>query len=287
MNWRQRPRSQLIVPEHCQYASTGATAPSANSELPDYEFVRAAVYGQAQERRANEALAAESDEHRELLEMADEEIEKKKCELDRLSDENDALRGKCQALERRLAVKQLAASSAGVVEDVRPKTVENVGEAIEAARAHLPYVVIPDEAVAKDVWDKTAWANDVWQRFQFLNEYAERSPSMNPYMWAKCGKSKFEYGGTHGLAMQESKTVKGWQMNSRHSLGGGKSRWFPVDPAVEPSGEVLMFAHFKFGRRSGGETLRIHFYDDAKRSGGTGKIHVGYIGTHLLTENTD
>jgi len=62
----------------------------------------------------------------------------------------------------------------------------------------------------------------------------------------------------------------------------GHERVRPVPTDVDPSGQVLMAAHFKPTWR---DTFapRMHYYDD---SNGTGKIYIGYIGRHLTTKDS-
>ena len=44
-----------------------------------------------------------------------------------------------------------------------------------------------------------------------------------------------------------------------------------------------MHAHLKVAEGGGQNIPRIYFYDDAK--GGTGKVHIGFIGPHRLVPN--
>ena len=60
-------------------------------------------------------------------------------------------------------------------------------------------------------------------------------------------------------------------------------RCFPVPTAVESSGWVHMFAHFKCAR-VGMVSPRLHYFDDFSR---TGKVYIGYIGRHLPNTQTN
>jgi hypothetical protein len=73
------------------------------------------------------------------------------------------------------------------------------------------------------------------------------------------------------VSLRESPTVCHIK---RHS--GQRVRRVPV--TVDPSGRVFMGAHIRIGRRG-----RLHYYDDMA---GTGKMYVGYIGSHLSTSDS-
>lgn len=59
-------------------------------------------------------------------------------------------------------------------------------------------------------------------------------------------------------------------------------RVFPVPAAVDPSGRVLMDAHFKPTHKDS-FAPRMHYFDDTN---GSGKVYVGYIGKHLTNTRT-
>ena len=61
-----------------------------------------------------------------------------------------------------------------------------------------------------------------------------------------------------------------------------EERTFPVPPAVARSGRLFMPEHISLD--NGGIAPRLHYYDD--RRGQTHKVHIGYIGPHLLSRDT-
>lgn len=70
---------------------------------------------------------------------------------------------------------------------------------------------------------------------------------------------------------------------STTTLGNwGDERVFPVPREVDPSGKILMAAHF---RPTWADMFapRMHYYDDTDN---TGKVYVGYIGRHLKNTKT-
>jgi hypothetical protein len=62
-----------------------------------------------------------------------------------------------------------------------------------------------------------------------------------------------------------------------------EERTFPVSLIVDPDGKRYMPEHIILG--SGGISPRLHYYDD--RKGPTGKVHVGYLGEHLQSRDTN
>jgi hypothetical protein len=60
-------------------------------------------------------------------------------------------------------------------------------------------------------------------------------------------------------------------------------RVFPVPPAVDPTRQIFMEAHFKIAQ-SGIVSPRLHYYNDVR---GSGQVYVGYIGTHLRNSQTN
>ncbi|MGW0891990.1 hypothetical protein [Saccharopolyspora sp. NPDC002578] len=56
------------------------------------------------------------------------------------------------------------------------------------------------------------------------------------------------------------------------------ARTFPVPPEVDASGHAFFGAHVKIDR-SGGVAPRLHYFDDTR--GPTAAVHIGYLGPHL------
>lgn len=83
--------------------------------------------------------------------------------------------------------------------------------------------------------------------------------------------------GPAGPRERESETVTDCERFS-------EQRCLPVDPRVDPSGRVHMWAHLKIAQGGGPTAPRVYFYDDTR--GPTGKVHVGFIGPHRYMENT-
>lgn len=136
-----------------------------------------------------------------------------------------------------------------------------------------------DRVLEVDRRDATGrYASAFWQQVRTLHDYAE-------------ARSKGFNGGVHGYltddrvdgtkcppkqhASKESETVLN-NTKWRHE------RVFPVPIEADPSGEVLMEAHFK---PTWSDTFapRMYYFDDVAQSG---KVYIGYIGKHLTNTQT-
>ena len=61
------------------------------------------------------------------------------------------------------------------------------------------------------------------------------------------------------------------------------ARTFKVSPEIDPSGKVYMSEHLILG--DGGTAPRLYYYDDKR--GPTHKVHIGYVGPHLRSRDTN
>jgi hypothetical protein len=135
-----------------------------------------------------------------------------------------------------------------------------------------------DKALEVDVREPTPrYAHAFWDYVHVLYDYAEGyaqgriSVGVHLYLTSdnigghKCPPDRHASG-------ESDTTLNRW----------GNERILPVPTEVDPSGTVLMAAHFKPTWR---DTFapRMHYYIDIN---GTGKIYIGYIGRHLTTKDT-
>lgn len=128
------------------------------------------------------------------------------------------------------------------------------------------------EVKKRDTFGK--YARDLWDYVHVLHDYAElkeaRAFEGNLHMYLTDESHDGHRCSPTRHAGRESDTV----------LNNDKwrsERMFPVPETVEPSGQVLMDAHFKPTHRDQ-FAPRLHYYDDTAKSG---KIYIGYIGRHL------
>lgn len=121
------------------------------------------------------------------------------------------------------------------------------------------------------------YAKMFWQYIRVLHEYAEACVNDG---FAGSVHTYLTEGRGHGVtptrhASRESDSVL-------HNTKWRAERVFPVPTDVDPTGKILMAAHFKPTHR---DTFapRMHYFDDTAR---TGKIYIGYIGRHLTNTLT-
>jgi hypothetical protein len=168
-----------------------------------------------------------------------------------------------------------------------PDEVQDTSEAVLFAQEFLSeWLSVPDSA-ARELDDidtapnAFAWGNTTWRGLQALAQYAR---DRRDGRWARGGFWEWcEAGGPLAwpatpkkLSMKESEGV---QNNQRLR----DKRSFSVDPAVDPRGQVVMWAHMKISEGGGDLAPRIYFHDDT--AGTTKKVHVGFVGPHRLVPN--
>ena len=106
-----------------------------------------------------------------------------------------------------------------------------------------------------------------------LQAYAQdNSPDRgSPQQWC--------YKGGRGAAVSANMIAMTESLSVRRTLAFLDARRFAVDQRLVSSGRTVMLAHIKLG--NGQHAARLYFRDDTR--GGTGRVHVGYIGPHLPT----
>ena len=165
-----------------------------------------------------------------------------------------------------------------------PSTVETFAALVEVAREHLNHIELPASAERElDALDAAQeadfWAQDAWLGLRALDEYARRAGDFTGGFWEWCKNGDAEHrwpASQKKLAMKESDSVT----NSREHR---RQREFEVSTELKSNGRLLMHAHLKVAEGGGQNIPRIYFYDDVK--GGTGKVHIGFIGPHRLVPN--
>jgi len=255
------------------------------------------------ERVRRELRLGRSRSDAELLALAEAEIA-------RLTDERNSLKNELRDLEDDLLDTQadleeavveasrlrnqlqvmLAAGSrgpdeAGSADPLADLACEagSVSEALELARTRLTGVVIPP-GVERDLEDldnhinRASWGELTWRGLRALHCYAEAGFDGNFKQWCQHSGHVWAWPASEKkLALRESETVE-------HNARLAAQRRFPVDPKVDPSGSILMWAHLKIAEGGGPLAPRVYFHDDTR--GPTGKVHVGFVGPHRYTENT-
>lgn len=152
------------------------------------------------------------------------------------------------------------------------------GEEAHLASSRVVFTGEIDDALEVDARDRASrYVHAFWDYIHVLYDYAEgsaegRIPS-GVHMYLKSDRIAGHKCHPDRHAPKESETT----MNQ-----WGHERIRPVPTEIDPSGRVVMEAHFKPTHR---DTFapRMHYYDDTSNSG---KIYVGYIGRHLTTKDT-
>ncbi|GAA4913723.1 hypothetical protein LX16_2189 [Stackebrandtia albiflava] len=167
-----------------------------------------------------------------------------------------------------------------------PDQVQDTSSAVSEARRHLSeWLAIPDSAERElghiDTGNEShPWAKSAWRGLRALAAYAEDRANgwSNGGFWEWCvtGPVLGWPATPKKLSMKESETV-----HKNEKLR--RKRVFKVDSAVDPSGEIAMFAHLKIAEGGGRLAPRIYFHDDT--GGTTRKVHIGFIGPHHLIPN--
>lgn len=201
------------------------------------------------------------------------------------ADELEDLRRERDALQR--TIRSMSRGAEADLPDQRgdPHDLDvpsSIGEAIELARQHLPFVAIPEDAL-RDIseLDATAkylvWGSAVWQGLLALDGYAEAKNGGQQPPGFKLWCERTGAWPTSKLAMTESSTVstRDQYRDQRH---------FPVAVEVEPTGRIHMFSHLKIQVGGGQSIPRLYFHDDT--DGSTGRMHVGFVGPHRHVRNT-
>ncbi|WP_124778997.1 MULTISPECIES: hypothetical protein [Micromonospora] len=167
----------------------------------------------------------------------------------------------------------------------RPETVQDVSEAVAAARTYLSAWLTIAPSAARELQgidtspNAFALGNSAWRGLQALAAYAQAKQAGaggNFWSWCERGEAFSWPASSKRLAMRESETLR----NGRHA----ESRIFEVDPQVGLGPRVFMEAHLKVSEGGGALAPRIYFYDDT--DGATGRIHVGFVGPHFLVPNS-
>ncbi|GAA3363762.1 hypothetical protein [Saccharopolyspora gregorii] len=129
------------------------------------------------------------------------------------------------------------------------------------------------------------WLRRTWNVLVLLDSYArERATAIDHARPDLRGFAHFvrAHGGARGIsptliASGETELV----VNTPRYRN---ARTFPVPVEVDPSGRAFFAAHVKI-ERSGGVAPRLHYYDDTR--GRTASVHIGHLGPHLPSPETN
>lgn len=241
---------------------------------------------------ADEAESGQLAQHQEVHDLQDQlrafEEAADDLQLDLAAANRRAGVAEEQALE---AWRQAARAQAGPDADlapapsrpIAPEKFADIGAAITEQLGEW-VVFTGDLSETEELDDRDTLGNGIdncWRGLQALADYARAirkgdfvGGNFTSYLQqTPPGYAVFEPG---KLAGTESQTTK-------NSTKLKKQRIFPVPIAVHEDGEVHMWSHLRL-TKIGIASPRLHFYDDTAK---TGKVYVGYIGTHLDLASTN
>ncbi|WKK72619.1 hypothetical protein Q0F99_06710 [Rathayibacter oskolensis] len=139
----------------------------------------------------------------------------------------------------------------------------------------------PSDAENVDKRDSLGqYSAKVWEFVHVLHDYAEAKASgwergtVHAYLTSDDAPQGFKCTASRHAAT-ESESVLG-------NNSWARERLLPVPTSVDPSGLVMMSAHFKVSTNDS-FAPRMHYFDDTDHSG---KVYVGYIGRHLTNTHS-
>lgn len=249
-------------------ASTPARAPDQSNRLEEQGAFYDALLGDA-DRERNELNDAV-----ELLRMELEDVQLEATESVAERDQQDR---RVRWLERRL--RELGDAALGDDSEL-PEAPASVAEVVELARTHLPNVVIgnTDQSAAElDLYATSQmFAIKAWQGLIALDAYA-RARSLDDFQGSFVAWCQDPPVGQPAISANSVASGESQSVDNNPDLRG--ARIFAVPTEVDSTGVAYMAAHIRVAKRTN-PAPRLHYYDDAARSG---KVYVGYLGGHLPT----
>jgi hypothetical protein len=225
-----------------------------------------------------ERLARERDELKDELRMVESDLLETQVDLEESTVDASHLQNQLQAVRIRVAGRTKDAAVLDLALEAR-----SMSEALALGRSLLSHVAIP-AGVERDIEEldrhlnSVSWGELTWRGLRALHCYAEGGFDGNFKAWCQNGGHAFAWtANDKKLALRESETVE-----TNRKLAA--QRRFPVDPAVDESGSVVMWSHLKIAEGGGPMAPRVYFFDDTR--GSTAKVHIGFVGPHRYTENT-
>ncbi|WP_138985386.1 hypothetical protein [Gordonia otitidis] len=250
------------------------------------------------ERRTTELAVVEEqvDEATQTLESNEQSLRDMRTRLEDVSLDLTISDDRIRELTREAAQLRQRLVDAGRAEDAYVAPIEDLwtppddvlglismitkGDDAHRALKFVEFTGDEDIALEVDVHEKTPrYAHAFWDYVHVLYDYAngkaDGSISCGVHMYLQSDHIAGHKCSPERHASTESDSVlnrKSWR----------DERMLPVPKKVDPSGLVLMDAHFKPTWRDK-FAPRMHYFDDTNQSG---KVYIGYIGRHLTNTKT-
>ena len=242
----------------------------------------------AAEQLRNEARLR--DQHKELqrrLTLQDQDLEALRREKFGLT--NDLKEEKQRSRHLRDRIRTLEAGTGSESSDGRisahwseREPADNFADLVIQAQFMFGGLQIPDSALQRasdldSALEKERWLRDTWNALGALHEYATSDHEFagDFFLWNANGGSEHAWFPDRVAAQESAETMSKY----------GVKRTFDVDERVDSSGQIEMQAHLKIQKGGGQNIPRLFFYDDT--AGGTGKVHVGFLGPHRLVPSAN
>lgn len=205
-------------------------------------------------------------------------------ELDRADDELHRLRHRVDQLRAQQGTQVVQASE--VPEAPR---FGDFAELLATAQRELGALAFGPRLAAASELDghqrSEQWLRRTWDVLELLDAYARARRSATDRSAPALRSFAFyvrEHGGERGVS--PTLVASGESEMVVNTARFRNARTFPVSSEVHESGWEFFGAHVKIDR-GGGVAPRLHYFDDT--AGVTGVVHLGYLGPHLPSPETN
>lgn len=228
-------------------------------------------------------LITESERTEDLLAQRNDELRTLAVEFSAVNQRAEFLGDQVRSLQRRL-VQIGREAEAYVPADEQTILPTSFAELLDNIKTtpRVDFTGDVDRALELDNRPSaSSWAQTAWQTVLAMNDYAEASVagrfSGSFIAWCKNPPPGERAISAGKVAPDESDSVK-------HDPRMRSARLFPVPSEIDPTGKAFMAAHVRLGGGGGMSAPRMHYFDCVKR---TGRVYVGYLGTHLPVKSTN
>lgn len=163
-------------------------------------------------------------------------------------------------------------------EPVPDREFASFAELLDRVRAELDLVELGDAVTSAEELDRhgkaPVWRSRTWHALAALQEYAFARRDNGTTTAFRAWLEEHPDPRVSPLNVVPAETSY-----TTSNAGLRQARTFAVSTEVAPSGRAVFGAHIKLDRGQS-NALRLHYLDDTS---GTGKVHIGYLGTHLPT----
>jgi len=235
--------------------------------------------------RDAEQLLVELVEVEEERDRLQQELEWQILEAEENAAEAERARSRVKWLEQRLAEANVYVTGAATPESSLPTIADDCVQALELAQQYLDLVVVGETLESAEDLDQHVkagtWGRKAWQALQALQSYADAKSSGS---WTGNFQSFCQSSPPGCYVVPAEWVAAAENETTTNNPRFRRARTFPVPTEISPDGHAYMEEHVKLEKGSD-PAPRLHFWDDT--GGRTSKIHVGYLGRHLPSFETN